>query len=90
MVRVRFTANLRRHCDGLAEVAVSGTSVRTCLEAVFERYPALRGFVLDDQGGLRRHMTLFIDSEQVVDRRTLADAVPPEAMLDIYQALSGG
>jgi len=46
--------------------------------------------VLDDQGALRKHMAIFIDGEPVLDRKELADAVPPDGTVDIVQALSGG
>jgi molybdopterin converting factor small subunit len=86
---VRFTANIQRHvaCPALE---VGGGTVRAALDAYFVQVPGARGYVLDDQGRLRKHMVAFIDGRQVEDRDGLADAVAPAAELDIVQALSGG
>ena len=48
------------------------------------------GYVLDDEGKLRKHMAAFIDGRQIDDRDRLSDAVPDGAVVDIVQSLSGG
>ena len=89
MPLVRFTANLLRHCSA-EDINVSGTTVRAVLDAAFQRLPQARGYVLDDQGGLRKHMSAFVDGEQIRDRRTLSDPVAQTSTIDLIQALSGG
>ena len=89
MPRVIFTANLRRHVSCPEEEA-PGQSVREVLEGVFAKNPAVRGYVLDDQGALRKHVTVFVDGEAVTDRKTLEDEVKPTSEIYILQALSGG
>jgi hypothetical protein len=69
---------------------VAGSSVREVLEAYFAGNPQARSYVLDDQSALRKHMALFINGEPVLDRTSLADAVPADAVVDVFQALSGG
>lgn len=89
MPSVTFTANLRRHLDA-PPAAVPGETVREALEAAFRGNPRLRGYLLDDQGRLRRHVQVFVDGEAVLDRDGLADPVGPAAELFVMQALSGG
>jgi hypothetical protein len=89
MPHVRFTQNIQRHVV-CPPHTVEGASVREVLDAYFNGNPEARGYVLDDQGALRRHMAIFINGEPVQDRRTLADPVPCDGTLDILQALSGG
>jgi len=86
---VTFTPNLRRHLQA-PPAQVEGGSVRDALEAVFRLNPRLRGYVLDDQGRLRRHVMVFVDGEPVVDRDGLGDPVGAAAALFVMQALSGG
>lgn len=89
MPQVRFTQNIQRHV-ACPPRDVSGGSLRQVLEGYFDGNPAARGYVLDDQGALRPHMAIFINSEPVLDRKHLADPVPPDAVVDVVQALSGG
>jgi hypothetical protein len=89
MARVVFTANLQRHvvCPP-AEVA--GRTVREVLDAAFAGNERARGYVLDEQGALRKHMLVFVDGAQVTDRDGLSDPVPAGAEVFVLQALSGG
>lgn len=86
---VVFTPNLRRHVECPTET-VEGTSVRTVLAAVFAANPRLRTYVLDDQGALRRHMSVFVDGEMIADRDQLSDPVRATSEVYVMQALSGG
>ena len=89
MPRVAFTQNLQRHV-ACPPVDVGGATVREVLDAAFADNPRARGYVLDDQGELRVHMTVFVDGEQVRDRKGLSDPVPPDGEVYVMQALSGG
>jgi hypothetical protein len=89
MPQIRFTQNIQRHVP-CPPAAVGGATVRQVLEAYFATNPAARGYVLDDQGALRKHMAVFVNGEPVLDRAKLADAVPSDGTVDIIQALSGG
>lgn len=89
MISVVFTANLRRHFSTEPR-RVEAATVRQALDAVFVDEPAVRSFILDDQGALRKHVTIFIDGEPIADRIQLSDPVAPDAELYVAQALSGG
>ncbi len=89
MPRVEFTTNLKRHvvCPSRD---IGGASVAEVLGRLFEEDPGLRGYVLDDQGALRRHMNIFVNGEPVRDRKRLSDAVEADTTIYVFQALSGG
>ena len=89
MARVTFTDNLQRHvrCPPLE---VGGGSLAEVLATVFREYERARGYVLDEQGALRKHVVIFIDGVMVKDRRTLTDVVSPTSEVYVMQALSGG
>ena len=89
MPLVRFTENLLPHCP-VHDVEAGGRTVREVLDAAFQAIPSARSYVLDDQGGLRKHMAAFIDGAQIADRRHLSDGVSPGSTIDLIQALSGG
>ncbi|MGQ0702616.1 MAG: MoaD/ThiS family protein [Gemmatimonadales bacterium] len=89
MVQVSFSSALQRHvpCPALS---VEARTVREALEEAFAREPRLRGYLLDDQGALRKHMAVFVDGFAVKDRRRLGDPVGPDGEIAVIQALSGG
>jgi sulfur-carrier protein len=89
MPRVVFTSHLQKHVDCPPQ-EVAGGSLREVLDQVFDTNPRLRGYILDDQGRLRRHVVVFIDDQVVADRVTLADTVSPHSEVYVMQALSGG
>ena len=89
MATVRLTSNLRRHLK-IDAAEVPGGTVRSVLEAVFAHNAQLRSYVLDDQGGLRQHVAVFVDNCRVMDRRGLSDPVGDESEVFVMQALSGG
>jgi sulfur-carrier protein len=89
MAKVVFTPNIQRHV-ALPESEVSGRTVRDVLDAVFAENPQARGYVLDDQSGLRKHMTIFVDGRMIRDRARLTDVVSQSSTVYVFQALSGG
>ena len=89
MAKVAFTPNIQRHV-ACPEVEVAGRTVRDCLEQVFAGNAAARGYILDDQAALRRHMTIFVDGRLIADRAGLSDAVGEASSIYVFQALSGG
>ncbi len=91
MVTVSFTPNLHRHLDSeLTSHQVAAASVGGALDQVFDKHPRLRSYVLDDQGGVRKHVAVFLDGKSVSDRQTLSDPVAGGAEIYVMQALSGG
>ena len=89
MARVFFTANLRRHVD-CSSMDAEGTSVREVLARVFAVQDRLGSYVLDDQGALRKHMSILVDGQRIRDLERLSDAVRPDSDIWVMQALSGG
>jgi len=89
MPRIQFTPNLQRHLS-CPPRAVAGDTVGSALQAVFADHPALRGYVVDEQGRLRKHVSVFVDGYQIRDRLRLTDAVNESSEIYVAQALSGG
>ena len=89
MPTVQFTANLARQ-TAAPTCEVGGSTVRDVLDAVFADHPTLRGYVLDDQNAVRKHVVVFVDGTAITDRIKLSDAVTPTSDIFVMQALSGG
>lgn len=89
MVMVHFTSNLRRHVDCMS-VECAGDTVREVLDQVFKANERLLTYVLDDQGQLRKHMSVLMDGQAVKDRARFSDSVQGVREIWVMQALSGG
>ena len=89
MPTVLFTRALERFSPA-PSTTVGGTTVGAALAAVFASRPILRGYVLDDQGALRRHVAVYVNGRLVTDRTGLTDPVGPHDEIYVFQALSGG
>ena len=89
MTTLNFTPNLLRFVD-VPTRAVGGATLREVLDEYFEVNPRVRGYVLDDQGALRKHVAIFLNQELIRDRKGLTDPVRENDDIFVVQALSGG
>ncbi|MBM7059647.1 MoaD/ThiS family protein [Pseudomonas sp. UL073] len=89
MSRLVFAPAIQRHV-AVPDQEIEAPTVRAALEQVFDEKPELRGYLLDDQGQLRRHIAVFVDGVAVRDRLLLSDRLAPSADVYVVQALSGG
>ncbi len=89
MPKVSFTSALQRFLAA-PSAEVGGGTVGEALAAVFASRPALRGYVLDDQGAVRRHVSIYVNGEPIADRARLTDKVGPRDEIYVLQALTGG
>ncbi|HEX7911217.1 MAG TPA: MoaD/ThiS family protein [Paraburkholderia sp.] len=89
MAHIFFAASIQRHI-ATPEREVDARTIREALEAVFVAQPRLRGYILDDQSALRRHLVVFVDGRRVRDRQHLSDVLDMESRVYVVQALSGG
>lgn len=72
------------------DTAANGETVGEVLHTVFLDRPRLAGYILDDQGAVRKHVTIFVNNETIRDRERLTDRVGPNDEVFVFQALSGG
>lgn len=89
MPRVAFTPQLQRFLDAPAQ-SVPGVTVREALDAVFAANPRLRGYIVDEHGRVRTHVSVFVGERAVRDRIGLSDVVDADTDIFVLQALSGG
>ena len=89
MPRVVFTSNLQRHVN-CPETQVAAGTVRSALAQVFAAQPQARGYVLDEQGHLRKHVVVFVDGRRVRERESLSNPVGEASEVYVMQALTGG
>jgi hypothetical protein len=89
MARVTFTPHLQRFLDA-PPCDVSASTVAAALAQVFADNPRLRGYVVDERGAVRQHVSIFVDDAPIADRVSLTDAIGDQSEIYVLQALSGG
>lgn len=89
MAHLEFAPALQRHAPISPASALSG-SLRSLLDACFIEQPALRSYVLDDQGCVRKHVAVFVNGHLLHDREQLDVPLAADDRVYIAQALSGG
>jgi molybdopterin converting factor small subunit len=86
MPKVILTGSIRQQAGGLGCVEVDAGTVRSAIAALESLYPALRGWVVDERGALRRHVKVFLRGAAV----DLDAAIGPDQELHVVAAISGG
>jgi len=86
---LHFTQNLTRHTE-CPTAQMSADTVGELFERYFESWPAVRDYVLDNQGEVRHHVKVLVDGRNLRDRRKLMDRLNPDSEVYVFQALSGG
>lgn len=89
MPRVEYAPALTRHVPCPPQ-DVDAATLREALHRSFEAAPAMRGYVLDEQGAVRKHVAVFVNAQMVRDRVGLDVPVGPADKVMVIQALTGG
>ena len=89
MPTVSFAPALTRHVPCPPQ-EVGAATLRAALDAAFAAAPAMRGYVLDEQGAVRKHVAVFINGEMIASRSALACPLQADDRVQVIQALTGG
>lgn len=89
MASIAFTAHLRRVAP-IAPVTTRAASLRDALAELAPAHPLLAPYLLDDSGGVRRHVAIFIDGALAPRASALDAPLAAASRVHVMQALSGG
>ena len=89
MPSVTFAPALTRHVPCEPQ-DVQAATLRCALDDAFRAAPALRGYVLDEQGAVRKHVAVFVNGQMVASRSQLDVPLAPADRVMVIQALTGG
>jgi molybdopterin converting factor small subunit len=90
MPLVRVPTPLRPYTDGQKDVEVSGQTVASALEALTERYPAVRTHLFDEAGVLRSFVHVFLGEQDVRELHGEATELQADDRLLIVPSIAGG
>jgi molybdopterin synthase sulfur carrier subunit len=89
MPTVEFAPALTRHV-ACPRQELPAASLRAALDAAFGAAPALRGYVLDEQGAVRKHVAVFVNGRMIGNRTELDLPLADADRVLVIQALTGG
>jgi sulfur-carrier protein len=89
MIRVRIPPTLRADVGGVRELEASGETVGDVIEDLVDRYPPLRGQLLQN-GGLASFVNVFLGGEDVRTLDGLETPVREDATVILLPAMAGG
>jgi molybdopterin synthase sulfur carrier subunit len=89
-VAVRLPTILRGATAGKAVVEASGGTVGEVFNDLVKQYPELRSQVLTDDGGLHRHLNVFLNDDDIRYLGKLDARVEADDTVTLMPAVAGG
>ena len=89
-VTVRIPTTLRPLAGGKSEVSVEGQTVGEVLANLDAEHPGFADRLLDDDGGLRKFVNVFVADDDVRFMDGLDTQVPDGETVAIIPAVAGG
>ncbi len=81
---------LREYCNGAANLSAAGANVRAVLAELERDHAPLYRNICDETGKVRRHVNVFVNSDNVRDLQGLDTALARGDVVTILPAVSGG
>jgi sulfur-carrier protein len=89
-VRVHVFGQLRQYCGGATELPASAVTVRSLLEQLERAQPLLYRNLCDETGTVRRHLNVFVNTENVRDLHGVETTLAAGDVVTFLPAVSGG
>jgi MoaD family protein len=91
MIRVRLTAQLKDWTGGVSEVRFERAGdLRTALELLDEEFPQISQRILDDQGKIRNHVNVFVNSANARELNREETRLTDGDVIYILPSIAGG
>jgi molybdopterin synthase sulfur carrier subunit len=89
-ITLHVLGQLRAYCAGATELSISAQTVRAALEDLERSQSALYRNVCDETGTVRRHLNIFVNSDNVRDLNGIDTPLTRGDVITILPAVSGG
>jgi molybdopterin converting factor small subunit len=89
-VSVRIPTILRTYTNGESEVSADGGTLAAVLDSLEQRYPGIKGRIVDEQGAIRRFVNVYVGNDDVRFLEALDTTTPEGAQVSVIPAVAGG
>jgi len=91
LIRVRLTAQLRDYAHGAREVDLdSASDLSSVVSKLEESFPGIGGRIVDDQGKIRAHVNVFVNSENSRELKNELTPLRDGDVVHILPSVAGG
>ena len=89
-ITIHVPGPLRPYCAGVAQLSMAAHTVRAALEDLARSQAALYRNVCDETGQVRRHLNVFVNSDNVRDLDGIDTTLAAGDVVTILPSVSGG
>ncbi len=90
MAVLKVGALMRYYINNQPQAVVHGATVLEALQDAVTRYPALKFHVFDSNGKIRRHINIFVNSQNIRDLKGLKTKINEDDQIMLLASISGG
>ena len=90
MVQVNFTSHLEVFFPKIKSQTIEAKNLTDLLKKLNQIYPGITGYLLEDNGSIRKHVNVFLDGIALINKDDLSVSLENINEVFIMQALSGG
>jgi len=89
-VTVRFPAALKKLTGGRTEDAFDAADLASLLGAIESRYPGVHARLFEEDGSLRRNVSILVNGDNARNLKGMATSLAPGDVVAIVPAIAGG
>ena len=89
-ITIHLPGPLRAYCAGKTQLLLAAPTVLAVLEELDRNQPALYRNICDEAGQVRRHLNVFVNSDNIRDVNGVNTALKTGDVVTFLPAVSGG
>ena len=90
VITLHVVGPLRAYCGGAARISIAAGTIRAALLELERNQAALYRNLCDETGAVRRHLNVFVNSDNVRDLEGVDTTLAAGDVLTFLPAVSGG
>jgi molybdopterin synthase sulfur carrier subunit len=90
MINVRVPTPLRKFTNGIDEVNADGSTVRSLVDNLEQKFPGIKERICDETGKIRRFVNVYVNGDDIRFLQNLETGLKDGDTISIVPAIAGG